>query len=409
MSTHTPRIRPHGLALIEVLVALLLLGLGSLSLLRLQGGLRLGADLSRQQAEAVRLAADDLETLRAGSAAAAPPAVLDGSASPMRLQRRIEASALQRLASVSSRIDWHDRHGQPQTLELASLRLQPQADLAAATLLARSSGGGGGTGRSSDAVPGIASPARLPPGSQDLGDGRQAWRVRPDSTRIWVFDSRSATVTQRCDRPAPPPGTPERLDAGSLGDCRAVSGLLLSGHVRFATGTDMPGETQAEQPDSALLPLDLRLTLSSTGHPTPAWECVHDGPDGISTDNTDDTGGTARSAIAYHCLVQPVAAASGGLPRWSGRLDLVPLGWLLAEGSATAGQSGRFRVCRYSADRDGNGRIDAAEHPAVYSAVTLPLAGQNFLVVRGSARCPVDTGPWPWPDPLDDSTVAHQP
>ena len=132
MSTHIPRIRPHGLALIEVLVALLLLGLGSLSLLRLQGGLRLGADLSRQQAEAVRLAADDLETLRAGSAAAAPPAVLDGSASPMRLQRRIEASALQRLASVSSRIDWHDRHGQPQTLELASLRLQPQADLAAA-------------------------------------------------------------------------------------------------------------------------------------------------------------------------------------------------------------------------------------------------------------------------------------
>ncbi|MBP8174849.1 MAG: pilus assembly protein PilV, partial [Sphaerotilus sp.] len=63
MITHTPRIRPHGLALIEVLVSLLLLGLGSLSLLRLQGGLRLGADLSRQQAEAVRLAADDLEAL----------------------------------------------------------------------------------------------------------------------------------------------------------------------------------------------------------------------------------------------------------------------------------------------------------------------------------------------------------
>lgn len=398
MSAHTALTRPHGLALIEVLVALLLLGLGSLSLLRLQGGLRLGADLSRQQAEAVRLAADDLETLRAGSAAASPPTALDGSTSPMQLQRRIEASALQRLASVSSRIDWHDRHGQPQSIALSSLRLQPQADLAAATLLARHSGsraiGSSGT------VPGIASPARLPPGSQDLGDGRHAWRVRPDSTRIWVFDSRSAAVTQRCDQPAPPPGTPERLDAGSLGNCRALSGLLLSGHVRFATGTDTPGETQAEQPDSAVLPLDLRLTLSSTGHPTPAWECVHDGPDG---------GSTARTAITYHCLVQPVAAASGGLPRWSGRLDLVPQGWLLAEGGATAGQSGRFRICRYSADQDGNGRIDAAEHPAVYIAVTLPLAGQNFLVIRGSARCPVDTGPWPWPDPLDDSTVAHQP
>ncbi|MFM2345982.1 MAG: hypothetical protein RL654_735 [Pseudomonadota bacterium] len=399
MSTPTVRIAPcRGLALIEVLVALLLLGLGGLSLLRLQGGLRLGADLGHQQAEATRRATDELETLRADTAAPIPTAT-DEPTSPMRLNRRIEPGTLQMLQAVSSRVDWSDRFGQPRSLELASLKLRPQADLAAATLLAR----GGGRAGAMTSV-GMTTAPRLPPGSQDLGDGRHAWRTRPDAARIWVFDSRSATVTQRCDLPAP--GTPERLVAGHLGNCQALSGLLLSGHVRFATGTDTPGEIQAEQPDSAALPLGLRLTLSSTGHPSPAWDCVHDGPDGHSSGGMPDP---LRTSIAYHCLVQPVAPASGGQPRWSGRLDLMPSGWLLAEGSGAAGTVGRFRICRYSADQDGNGRIDNVEHPAAYSAVTLPLAGQNFLVIRGSARCPADTGPWPWPDPLDDSTVAHQP
>jgi hypothetical protein len=140
----------------------------------------------------------------------------------------------------------------------------------------------------------------------------------------------------------------------------------------------------------------LRLTLSTTGHPSPAWECVQDGPTDVPP------GTTLKTSIAYHCVVQPVPPASGGAARWSGRLDLVPQGWLLV--GATGGNSGRFRICRYSADQDGNGRIDNPEHPASYSVVTNRLGNQNFLVIRAAARCPVDANP-----PVDDSTVAHQP
>jgi hypothetical protein len=103
-----------------------------------------------------------------------------------------------------------------------------------------------------------------------------------------------------------------------------------------------------------------------------------------------------------------VVSAGSTAPRWSGRLDLVAVGWTLAAGGATG-----YRVCRYSADHDRNGRIDNPEHPAAYAAVDGPLGDQNFLIVRAAASCPVDASVSPvlglggnW---LDDGTVAHQP
>jgi len=76
---------------------------------------------------------------------------------------------------------------------------------------------------------------------------------------------------------------------------------------------------------------------------------------------------------------------------------------------SSTGSTGRFRVCRYSADHDGNGRIDNPEHPASYSVVTTALGNQNFLVIRAAARCPADVGPFGTGNAVDDSTVAHQP
>ena len=50
-----------------------------------------------------------------------------------------------------------------------------------------------------------------------------------------------------------------------------------------------------------------------------------------------------------------------------------------------------LRVCRYSVDQNGNGRIDNAEHPAAYLDVDAPLGNQNFLIVPMLAGCPLDT------------------
>jgi Tfp pilus assembly protein PilV len=393
MSRRSPR---HGLALVELLVAVALLGLGTGSLLRLHLDLRRSTDLSRQRSEAVRHAAADLEQLRwRGTAAIADtgPAPIEAASSPTRytLQRRVHTDAAGRLRSVATTVRWEDRHtvGHAVTLGTALTAIDPA--LGAATLLNRS------TAPASPGATRTAAPERslrIPVASRDLGDGRHAFKPRPDEALVWLFDSRSGEVIGRCDSATGVAA--EALDASSLGTCKALSGLLLSGHIRFSTERDSVTSADAEQPTSPAMSTALRLTLTTTGHPDPAWECAQDGPIGVPP------GTTQKTSIAYHCVVQPVPAASGGTARWSGRLDLVPQGWLLV--GATGGNSGRFRICRYSADHDGNGRIDNPEHPASYSVVTTGLGNQNFLVVRAAARCPVDATP-----PVDDSTVAHQP
>jgi hypothetical protein len=296
------------------------------------------------------------------------------------------------LKSVTSRITWQDRHGAPQSIELITAMARLEADIGAATLLSRSlPPGGSAPGQSPRSL-------LLPPEARPLGDGRHAFKPLADATLIWLFDSTTAEVVGRCDGNVGVRN--DQIDAGSLGTCKAMSGLLLSGHVRFATDRDSLGARDAEQPVATAMSLGLKLTLTTSGHPSPAWECAHDGPVGVPP------GTTERTSIRYHCVIQPVAPAAGGLPRWSGRLDLVPQGWQIV--SAT-GSTGRYRICRYSADHDGSGRIDNPEHPASYSVVTGPLGNQNFLVIRAAARCPVDTGPFLSNNPVDDSTVAHQP
>lgn len=83
--------------------------------------------------------------------------------------------------------------------------------------------------------------------------------------------------------------------------------------------------------------------------------------------------------VAWSCAVTPRADG-----RWSGRADLVAAGgWAIGAGS------GERRVCRFAADLDGSGSIDAnGEHPAAYADVAAPLPAQNFLVIGGSERCP---------------------
>ena len=61
----------------------------------------------------------------------------------------------------------------------------------------------------------------------------------------------------------------------------------------------------------------------------------------------------------------------------------MPSGWTIGTTAAD------LRVCRYAADTDGSGAVDAnIEHPSSYAAVGTPLANQNFLVIAGTRTCP---------------------
>lgn len=382
------RLHCCGLALIEVLISFAVLALGLAALLRLQTGLRLSADVARQRAVALNLAQDDTEALRADAGtgpgwsdiASATLTLTPTGNATYTLQRQVQTA--QRLKHITTTLNWADRTGAAQALRLDTLIASTDAALSGALLLPRDSGRpAGAAGRQ----------ALIPIGAQSLGDGRSAFKPRAQDTLTWLLDERTGQVLARCDSAVGL--TSSQLNLSHLGSCRAIAGLLISGRVRFATDTATPGRTEAEQPPSPVRDLDLRLQIGSAN-----WECSDDSTEALAA---------AATAVRYDCVIQ----GTGVPPRWSGRLDVLPIGWTIA------GTGGALRVCRYSADHDRNGRIDNAEHPAAYSQVFAALGDQNFLVVRAAAACPADGtatagndlsgsagGNW-----VDDSTVPHQP
>jgi Tfp pilus assembly protein PilV len=397
------------MALVEVLVSLAVLATGMAGLLRLQTGLRASADLSHQRSVALRLAQDDLEALRAApspaDAAAGGTQTLEPTAATATytLNRRVQPVAWPGLTQVQVELAWADRHGRAQSLQLDTLLAGLDPALSGALLLARGAAVSGTVAQNGN--PGAAAPRQplIPAEAQALGDGRSAYQPRAADTLIWVFDDATGQVVARCDAAAGVDTRP--LTATALGTCRAMAGLFISGRVRFATDTHTPGRAEAENPLSPARDLDMSLQLTGNGDPTrTGWECRDDSTDVVAA------GGTV---VRYLCVIQD----SGLPPQWSGRLDVVPQGWALAAASGGPAE-GALRVCRYSADHDGNGRIDNAEHPARHSQVAEALGEQNFLVIRAAAACPQDRGATTGPEAntaalhdnwIDDSTVPHAP
>lgn len=143
--------RARGFALLEALIAAVLVAAGAAALLWLQGELRYNADAARQRTEAARLAQADIERLRAfvavdeGGASPAWSEIEDDAqdvtpdASPTRyaLTRRVQTDALLALKTIEVTLRWTDRRGQAQQLSLATLIAGHDPALAAALRLPR--------------------------------------------------------------------------------------------------------------------------------------------------------------------------------------------------------------------------------------------------------------------------------
>lgn len=148
----------HGTTLLEMLVACLLLALGVVGTLRLHGDLRRHAELSRQRHEAVRLAQQDLERLRAFATLASAPGltswtdVADASeavdpepwrASAMRftLTRSVREADVANARQVRVEVAWTDRFGSSHAIVLDSL-IAGHAPSGSAALALDATGGG---------------------------------------------------------------------------------------------------------------------------------------------------------------------------------------------------------------------------------------------------------------------------
>lgn len=365
-----PQRRQRGITLVESLVGLLVLSLGLVGAMRLQSWLRVNSDIARQRTEAVRLAQQDMEQLRAFAdmpafaGMAGEHSEVRGDNTAFTLMRNVSSAPDAALKNTQLLVSWADRSGHAQTVQLQSSVAGISPRYSAALALAPQ-----------DKT--LAPRRQLPVAAHLLGDGRSVHKPSSRSTVAWIIDNATGLVTSQCTVAA---GLSARdITEADLGSCSPAAGALLSGHIRFSLG-HVP---DAARPNDPPLALSVGLVLDTPG----AARCEVDAAPARSG---------AERHIAYTCIL-PTQVDNG----WSGQLRIAPEGWSLGD-AATA-----FKVCRYSADLDGSGRIDRnAEHPEHYRDVRGPLLQQNYLVIRGDATC---TGALTPHNEASLATVQHQP
>lgn len=387
-----PRVR--GVSLIEALVALAVMAFGILGVVGVQSTLRQNADVSRQRAEAVRIAQEAVENWRSFSALSTTPGQTayadivttagvdvtpDIANTVYTLTRSVQDAqasdpAEPRLRNLVVDVAWTDRTGQTQHVVLNTSIAGIAPELAGSLAIP--------TDASATGLPGGRNPA-IPVSAVDNGDGTSLFTPPGGGGVTWTFDNLSAVITRVCN-PA----------------CTDTSAFLLSGYIRFATGTTAPTPADAENPSSLALP-SLNVSVARTVPSTATIACFEQ---------------TFTQYVAYWCAIPTTTSAPA---RWSGRSTLsgIAIAASLADDDAD-----RYKVCRYTPgrgeDANGDGRPDGdfplngnLDHPLDYVNVTGPLRNQNFLVIRAGDDstafvCPGDDPATPL---IDGNTWWHQP
>ncbi len=411
-----PSARQRGVTLIEALVALMVMSFGMVALVGLMSNLRHGSDIAKQRGEAMRIAQAEQARLRAFSVLqrqAGDPAdavqfvdVITADADPRspansnatftvlrNVTPFIQGGTEPQAQTVSVEVRWNDRSGREESLTLDSVVSRTDPRFAGALGITPPADG--------IRMPDGRHPA-IPVAAKDLG-GRSAYRPSSTGSTVWVFNNRTGVIVGKCSIPVAT--AVSSLTARDVESCNNNTvGYLVSGTIRFSNTSPANPAT----PEATALPLSVYLNLTPSqftikdansqdvlapggAYPiSPSYECFSDAP--TST-------GSTQPFVNYSCIVYPNIQSP---PNWWGQVLLGGLDLGTSEAQS--------KVCRYSADYNGNTRIDNEEHPAAYRGVSYSLARQNFLVVRGNVACPTALRPNPSAGIfIDYSTAQLQP
>lgn len=410
--------RQRGVTLIEALVALMVMSFGMVALVGLMANLRRGADIAKQRGEAMRLAQAEFAQLRSFTVLEKPVgaaadvrdyennvATLDGQAavSPdnsnasFTLYRAvtplIKDSTEPQARTVSVELRWKDRSDRDESMRFESIISRTDPAFSGATSITPPA--------NSIRAPDGRHPA-IPVASEEVGK-LSVFRPSTGSDTVWVFNNRTGVIVGKCTIPVAT--ALSTLTAASIDSCsNNTVGYLVSGTIRFSSSS--PANPAVPEATAQSLSVYLTLTASqftvkdASNHDvlapggaypiSPNHECFSDAPASPVPTQT---------FVNYSCIVYPNTQSP---PNWWGQV--------LLSGLDIGTGATQFRVCRYSADYNGNRKIDNEEHPASYAGVSYSLARQNFLVVRGDVDCPTAAAPSPGAGIfIDYSTAQIQP
>lgn len=387
--------RQRGITLVEALVAMAIMAFGILGVVGVQSTLRFNADVSKQRAEAVRIAQAQIETWRGFTVLVMPvppgghttalanlvsgtTTITGTSNTDFTVTNTVTPIGTSVARAVEVQVSWTDRIGNPQSVVLGTQIAGVLPEVSGSLSVAPKS--------LTNAQARGRNPV-IPTGAIDVGGGSSTYLPPGSSTVTWVFNNISGLITSICN---PYPGT-----------CTATNAALLSGFVTYAA-TGIPVGT----PWSAEIPLDplptglAQVLVNTTVPTTSVVTCYQQAFTGF---------------IAYYCAI-PLSATT--TPNWSGRAVLDNTSLAFAT-SMTETSASKFRVCRFTPDPSTDTPqttgpvpvLDNAAHPLDYAGVSTSLSNQNFLVIpagTGSAAyaCPIDDSSTPF---IDGDTRAHQP
>ena len=231
-----------GVALIEAMIAMLVMAFGTLALVGVQATLRLNSDIAKQRAEATRIALADLETARnfisvaavAGKAGVswdemtgktvAAVDQIDGVASTVFSLKRtvtVPTNSLNQ-KNINVVVSWNDRAGQAQSVTFDSIAAA--ADPTWSALLNVPS-------KPSAHAQRVGRHPTIPASARDIGGDQSAFKPLESGTVGWVFNNTTGFITSVCSGTLGPTSS---LTASTLGTCTAVADTyLLTGFVNF--------------------------------------------------------------------------------------------------------------------------------------------------------------------------------
>lgn len=332
----------RGVTLLEALIALLISATGLLALAGVQAQLLQGSTASRHLSLAVHALQQTVE--QADGATPAPLADSAPAGTDIRLSLTPQQDPILGPVNIGS-AEWTDARGLVSRFQLVHQDAPRDAQLVALQQLPLRP-------LASSTAPGWPVEVRA------VDDKRALFQPVSSVATGWLLERETGAVLATCALPTP-------TDADLLPLCPptgAAQRWPLSGHIQFT-----PAAARRWLNDPALsATTEVRLRLENAA------------PQPCPTARVEPS----TALLRYHCLTPDTP--------WNGRTEL---GGLPLDGAG-------FRVCRYSRDHDGNGSIEASEHPAVYQNVRGALNHQNFLVALQGEACPME-GP--------DATQPHQP